>query len=371
MLSFKTFMEEYLSEGANMLGTIGSERKGLGHVKNYVMPFLSKEGRAKTVKSLGGFGNVGSADSHGEHHDPKATSTHTLHAAANGHAAGTKVKVTHVTKGNGDDLHAHTESHGVIPLAKLQKPESLRKAPVAKEGFDVEGKIANNLGVKAAGSTKHGYDYQYSSSGAEVRGKVKEVAAANQPQVRGESKLDKGKMGQSVFKHSHEKGWHFSNEEIGNHFAKAKVKGPDGRTRSMLSHFNKFHSDGKIDKQYKIEAPAGSTRNYLNSGGKRVNSLHIHDKKSGSGTTYTVGKDNELHGKTKLGHLHDEHLDALDGHIAIEPTSNGKTTAVHRPKPSVMKAYAQASKNDPANHRDLTNPEHAKEFRKHVDSIKG
>jgi hypothetical protein len=335
------------------------------------MPFLSKEGRAKTVKSLGGFGNVGHADSHGEHHDPKAESTHTLHSAANGHAAGTQVKVTHVTKGEGDDLIAHTEKHGSVPLSKLQKPEALKKAPSTREGFDVEGKIASNLGVKAAGSTKHGYDYQYGSGKGEVRGKVKEVQKKDMPTLRGESKLDKGKMGQSVFKHTKEKGWHFTNEEIGNHFAQAKIKGSDGRHRSMIDHFNKYHPDGKIDKQYQIPAPAGSTRNYLKSGGKKVNSLHIHDKKGGFGTTYTVGSRNELRGKTRLGHLSDAKLDSLDGHISIEKTSNGSTTAVHRPKATVMKQLAQASREDPENHRDLTNEKHAKEFKKHVDAIKG
>ncbi len=352
-----------------MVGTIGSERKGIGHVKNYVMPFLSKAGRAKTAKALGEYGNVGSADSDGEHHDP-SSHTHILHTAANGHSAGTQVKVTHVSKGNKDDLIAHTESHGSFSLSKLKKPESLRKE-AKKEGFNVEGKIAANLGVKAAGSTKHGYDYQYGSGKGEVRGKVKEVSQTDAPKLRGESKLDKGKMGQSVFKHTKEKGWHFTNEEIGNHFKQAKIKGPDGRHRDLVSHFNKFHSEGKIDKQYQVPAPAGSTRNYLNSGGKRVNSLHIHDKKGGYGTTYTVGNENELRGKTKLGHLDDKTIDSLDGHLAIEKTSNGSTTVVHRPKATVMKSLAQASKHDPDNHRDLTNKDHADEFRSHVDSLKG
>lgn len=362
MLSFKQFLtENLLLEGKdNLIGAIGGEGKGIGHVRNYIMPFLSKSSRSKTHQHLSKHGNVGSIDSHGEHYDPKAKHTHELHTAVGEHPAGTKVKVTHVSS-SGNNLFAHTESHGVIPVSKLRKPEALKK-PAKVEGFNVEGRIAANLGTKAAGSTKHGYDYQYST----VRGKYKEVA----PKVRGESKLDKGKMGQTALKHAPGKGWYFTNEDIGNHFTAAKVKGEDGRTRTLLGHLNKFHPDGKINRNYKIEAPTGATRNYLRSGGKRINSLHIHHKDENYGTTFTVGKNNKLRGRTRLGHLTDKQLDELDGHIHIERTSNGSTTAIHRPKVAKMKEYAQLSRKDPEKHRDLTDPKHAKEFIGHVDSIK-
>lgn len=354
---------EFLAEAADgMVGTIGSDGKGKRHTKNYVMDYLSAEGRKKTAQSFaqhGGIGDIGT--SNGNLHTGEAT--HTLKTAQNGHPAGTKVKVTHATVDNKGAITIHTQDHGSFSQAALMKPGELKR-PAKKAGFDVESKIAENLGTEAAGSTKHGYDYQYSSGRGHVRGKVKEVGAA--PDIRGESKLDKGKMGQSVFKHDPEKGWHFTNSPIGNHFEKARIKGSDGVERGLIDHFNHFHSNGKIEKGYSIAVPKGATRNYLNT--SNVNSLHLHNKAANKGTTFTIGN-TSLKGKTKLGHLNDEHLDALDGKLVIEKTSTGSTQAIHRPKATVMKQYANLSTSDSENHRDLTNEEHAKEFKAHVDAI--
>jgi len=360
MLSFIGFLTE-AADG--MVGTIGSDGKGKRHTKNYVMDYLSAEGRKKTAQSFaqhGGMGDVGTGN--GSLHTGEAT--HILKTAQNGHPAGTKVKITHATADDKGAITIHTQDHGSFSQAALMKPKELQKSSRTQSGFDVEGKIASNLGTEAAGSTKHGYDYQYSSGRGHVRGKVKEVGAA--PDIRGESKLDKGKMGQSVFKHDPEKGWHFTNSPIGNHFEKARIKGSDGVERGLIDHFNHFHSNGKIDKSYSIDVPKGATRNYLNT--SNVNSLHLHNKATNKGTTFTIG-DTDLKGRTKLGHLSDEHLDALDGKLVIEKTSTGSTQAIHRPKATVMKQYANLSTTDSANHRDLTNEDHAKEFRTHVDAM--
>jgi hypothetical protein len=188
------------------------------------------------------------------------------------------------------------------------------------------------------------------------------------PDIRGESKLEKGKMGQSTFKHDAAKGWHFTNKPVGDHFEKAKITGSDGKERGLIDHFNHFHGDGKIDKGYAIDAPKGSTKNYLST--SNVNSLHLHNKIANRGTTFTIG-DTHLKGKTKLGHLSDDHLHALDGKLSIEKTTTGSTQVAHRPKAAVMKQYANLSQTDSTNHRDLTNKKHADEFKSHIDTLKG
>ncbi len=365
MLTFLNFITEAAD---TMVGTIGSDKKGLRHVKNYVMPFLSAAGREKTAKSFEGHMNFGDTSNAGEHHDPTTEYTHELSTKQGQHPAGTKIKVTHVTMGSNNSIIAHTEKHGSMPLSALKKPESVKKPAITRGGFDVESRIAENLGTKAAGSTKHGYDFKY---GEKVRGKIKEVdkkAGGASPVIRGESKLDKGKMGQSTFKHTKEKGWHFTNSAVGKHFEKATITGNDGKERSLIDHFNHHHGNGVIDRNYSIPAPKGATRNYLNT--SNVNSLHLHDKKSDRGTTFTIGNNNELKGKTKLGHLHNKDLDSLDGTISIEKTTTGSTQAAHRPKATKMRELALRSTTEPNNHRDLTDSSHASEFKEHVDKIK-
>ena len=356
-----------LNEAADkMVGTIGSDKKGLRHLKNYVMPFLSAEGRKKTADS---FAEHGAMDhtGHGSHYDPRVTHNFTLATKQGEHAAGTPVHVTHVAQGANNSLIAHTKEHGQISMAALNKPDVLKKAAITREGFDVEGTIARHLGTTAAGSTKHGYDFHYGSGEHEVRGKVKHVPEVDKktggatPVVRGESKLDKGKMGQSTLKHSKEQGWHFTNEALAPHMAKAQING-----RPILDHLNEHHPDGKIDRPYSIPAPAGMAQHYLKT--SNVNTLHIHNKKEGHGTTFTIGEKNTLKGKTKLGHLGDRDLERLNGTLSIEKTTTGSTQAAHRPKNGVMKEFANMSKTSPSKHRDLTNQAHADEFKQHLSS---
>jgi hypothetical protein len=391
MLKFLQYIkEELLIEGANLHGKVGADGKALGHVRDYVMPLLSAEGRAKTAKALAKVGGVkGDTSVAGHMHDPKAASTHTLASKYNEHEAGTPVRVTHVSSGgeDGRNLFAHTESHGKIPLSKLAKPAALKKAPKTEGGFDVEKKLSTHLGTKAAGSSATGYDFHYKgTSTAEkpaVRGSVKMVEQKEQkkavkgidrPDVRGESKLMKGKFGQSVVSFEKGKGWGFRNSSKMNPMlAKATVTGPDGKERNIIDHLNKHHPKGVIDTGFTARAAKGTARHYL--GSSDINTLHVHnrqvDKKTGKvtvdrGTTYTIGK-TSLKGKTNLSHLGDDHIHRLDGSVNVLATKTGRAEVTHRPSQAVMRELADNAHNNPEQHKDLTNPGHAAEFKTHVD----
>lgn len=373
MKKFSAFLgEEILLEKNTMIGSIDSEGKAVRHVINYVAPFMSAAGRKKTFANLKGHyfeGNKNVHTNNGEQYDSKAPSTHKLGVKFGEHEAGTPIHVSHVSL-DGRQLLVHTKQHGIIPLSKIAKPESLKRAPTTTHGFDVEGKIAQNLGTKAAGSTGTAYDFSYKSErGHETRGHVRVVdeeqekarkASEDLPDIRGESKLDKGKMGQSAFKWDKNKGWHFTKKELGEKFKEAKVNGVP-----LIEHFNNHHPNGIVDRSYSVDAPKGMTHHYLKT--SNVNLLHIHHKQSDRGTTFSFGENNDLKGKTKLGHLGSNELEKLDGQLKISPTRIGSTQVIHRPVVKEMKRLAQLSSTDPKNHRDLTNAEHAAEFKKHVD----
>lgn len=389
MLKFLEFIkEEFLAEAKNNLhGRVGADGKALGHVRDYIMPTLSAEGRAKTAKNLAKVGGVkGDVSVAGSAHNPKASSTHVLASKFGEHAAGTPVKVTHVSAGgeDGTNLFAHTESHGKIPLSKLAKPEALKKAPKTEGGFDIEKKLSTHLGTKAAGSSATGYDFHYrGGSKAEkpaIRGAVKmveqkkAVKGVDRPDVRGESKLMKGKFGQSVVSFKKGEGWGFrNNSKMNPMLEKATVTGKDGKERNLIDHLNKHHSNGVINTGFTAKAAKGTAKHYLFS--SDINTLHVHnrqvDKKTGKikvdrGTTYTIGK-TSLKGKTNLSHLTDDHIHRLDGSVNILSTKTGRAEVTHRPSQSVMREYADNSYNNPNQHRDLTNAEHAAEFKTHVD----
>jgi hypothetical protein len=388
MLRFKQFInEDFLIEKNNLHGKVGADGKALGHVRDYIMPLLSASGRAKTAKNLKGVGGVkGDTKVDGHAHNPEADSTHFLASKFGDHEAGTPVRITHVSSGgeDGRNLIAHTESHGKIPLSKIAKPAALAKKPKTEGGFDVEKRLSQHLGTRAAGSSATGFDFHYKGSSKAktpaVRGSVKmveqkkAVKGIDRPDVRGESKLMKGKFGQSVVSFEKGKGWGFRNSSKMNPMLeKATVTGPDGKERSLIDHLNKHHPDGVIDRGFTARAARGTARHYLNS--SNVNTLHIHnrqiDKKTGKikvdrGTTYTIGK-TSLKGKTNLSHLTDKHIDRLDGAVNILSTKTGRAEVTHRPSQSVMREYADNSHNNPDQHRDLTNENHASEFKTHVD----
>lgn len=378
----KMLLESKKKKGLH--GKENGDGKGVGHVRDYIMPLLSAEGRKKTLASVSKISASKSLDtldtkSHGQKYDPKASHTHVLASKFGEHEAGTPVKVSHVTAG-GDDgrsLTAHT-SHGKIPMSKLAKPTELKKKPKTTGGFKVETKLSKHLGTKAAGSSASGFDFYYKGA---VRGAVKmvehkkkkAVKGTDRPDVRGESKLVKGKFGQSVVSFEKGKGWGFRNQsKMNSKLQQATVVGSDRKERTIIQHLNKYHSNGVIEKGFSAKAARGTARHYLNS--SEINSLHIHNRKVDKrgkvivdrGTTYTVGK-TSLKGKTKLSHLSDKHIDRLDGNVNVLPTRTGKSEVTHRPSQAVMREFADNAHNNPNNHRDLTNADHATEFKTHVD----
>lgn len=367
MIRFGEFLTE--AKRNNMKGRISGAESGkvLSHLKRYVLPFLDQKQKVQAANVLKKHMDV-ATDESGEHSDKEMS--HTFGTSHGGHEAGTPVKVTGIDRVDPDGtVHLKTKDHGVIPMSKLNKPEGLAKAASGREGFGVEDLINSHWGSKSAGSTRHAYDFSLGGSERKappaVRGKVREAEpepnAYQKPIIRGESKLQKGKMGQGVVSFNKEKGWQINHpdQNMANYMASAEVNGVP-----LIDHMNKNFPDGNITKGFSVKAPQGMAREYLRSTGANV--LHVHNKQAGSGTSFTVGDKNELKGKTKLGHLSNDDLDALDGSLAIEKSGSGSSTIIHRPKQAQMRALSMMAAQDPENHRDLTKKEHAMELHGHV-----
>lgn len=369
----KTFKEFFLHEDKKLVPMASSMRrdfKAMRHVVNYVAPFLNKEGLKKTKAAFKGTNIESRIDDSkdGERHDSKKEGTHFLAKDHAEHKAGTRVHITHVTHEDGT-IYAHTKKHGKIPLHKIAKDPDIskgRKAP-GEYGWKVEKKVATNLGSKAAKSSRHGHDFSYDVDGdgiPDVKGKIK--IREKKPVVRGESKLSKAKAGIATVLWTKEKGWHYNesnqaNKSMYEAFKKVRVKGEDGKHRSIIEHLNKHHPDGN-SQSFSVEAPKGTTRHYL--GHSDVNTLHCHDKETGNSRTYTVG--NELKGAIpKMEHLDNSDIDKLDGHIRAEPQTRGVVRIAHHLKQSEMR--------DLSNRKSgitLEDSEHASHFLKHVTKHK-
>ena len=257
--------------------------------------------------------------------------THTLASKINGHAANTPVKVIGVRHDANGKIFAQTANHGEVPASKLNKPGELKRSRITQKGFDVEDKIAANLGTKAAGSTGTAFDYAYKGKkGSKVEGKARKMEN-DKPELAGESKLNKAKMGNSAAFFDHDtKKWHFTHVGLRRKFAEAVHPGSG---LPILEHLNQHHSDGKISKGFTVPAAKGTAKAYLD--GLGVNSLHLHKnddkKKIDHGTTFTINSKNNLQGKTKLGHLSDDDIHKLDGKLTIEKTTTGSARAAHVP----------------------------------------
>ena len=365
MLNFKDF----LLEGKGLEGSIGTEKKGLRHVKNYILPYLSKSQRKTAIDNFSKHLNLKKIkDEHGAKYDPDENQhTHELVSSANGFETGTKVRVTGVRHDEQGRIFVQTAKHGEVQASKLNKPEELKKPVITKGGFDVESKIAKNLGSEAAGSTGTAFDYSYrGNENGGIRGKARKIES-DKPTLRGESKQNKAKMGESAIKHDPTTGkWFFTNAKLAPHFSKTLVG-----DKPILDYLNEKFPNGEA-KSFSTDAPKGTARTYLENLG--VNSLHLHrtekaTKKKAAidhGTTFTIGDNNDLRGKTNLGHLSNDELDRLDGRIRIEAGGQGTVKLSHTPNPTVFKEYADRSKTM-TGHGDLTDESHANEFRNHVD----
>lgn len=370
--------KEYLTEAETSLrGSLGGadSYKTISHVLRYVLPFMDKEKAKKAIENLG---------SHVSDHEKALAAhhqvdfakdrdyTHTLAKDHEGHKAGEQVNITGVHIKDGKVL-AHTEKHGDIPLTKITKPKELAKQKVAKKAWGLEELIAGNLGGMSAGTSKESHDFAYPPTPKEqgktkkVKGSVKttggEEPTHEELMARGETKGHNGVMGNAKFAWDKEKGWGVSHSspDVAEHMAKAHVNGVP-----IIEYLNKHHGNGVIERGFQAAAAKGMARSYL----KSINSnmLHIHDLDSDKGTTFTIN--DELRGKSKVGHLDDNAIDSLDGVIALGKTQNGKTLGFHRPNQKHMKAYAHLSETDPENHRSLANAEHAKEFIQHMNAAK-
>lgn len=366
MLGYRKFI---FNESA-MSNTFG-EMRGVRHVKNYIAPFLSKEGLAKTKNAFGDVRtpiDTMAAEDHGSLYDSNSTHTHYLHSSHNSHSAETPIKITHAFHKDGK-IYAATESHGDIPLSKIAKPKGLKKTRRGESGFSIEKTISQNLGTQAAGSSNKDKDFTYhhkkdAPQNPSVRGEVKVAESPLSPAVRGESKLEKGRFGVTSLKHENGQ-WSFAGQtKMHAIFKKAMALGPDGITRPILDHLNQFAPDGIIQKGFSVGAPKGTARHYVKN--SDVNALHLHDKSTGNSTTFTYG--NELKGRTALGHLENTDLDNLDGRITIEPGAPGKGRIAHSPNVTEMRRLAALSATDSQNHRTLEKKEHADEFMSHIDT---
>jgi len=385
MKDFKEFLFEELTflieaAGSSMVGTVNdSEKKGLRHLRNYVIPTLSKSQKRSVLSAFARHLNPEDFDKeHGSAHDPANPdkSTHMLSSKYGAHEKGTPVTATGAYHDDQGKIFIKTKQHGDIPQSKLGVPAGLAKAAFDK-GFKVEERIAKNFGTKPAGSTGTAFDFVShmdegggkATKGKRLQGKIRETSGEEEEKIetpfsrlQGESKLERGKMGQSACNYNKEKGrWEFTNAKLAKHFAKVKVDGVP-----LLQHLNENHSNGKIKKTISIPAPRGMARAYLST--SDINALHIHNGKTDKGTTFTIGESNPLLGKTTLGHLTNRDIDRLDGRIQIANTDSGKTQVIHRPHEPTMRKYANLSVDQPDLHRDVTDSNHAAEIKKLLDT---
>jgi len=408
MYDFKKFLSEALlleaeSEGPqreNMSGKINdASKKGLRHLKNYVMTTMSKDQRKKVMANFHNYFTQKEHDTLGSVNGPqysedKTKSSHILVGAHGAHKAGTAVRVTGARHDDQGRILLSTEQHGEIPQSKLAPPKELKRESAGKKGFEVEEKLAANFGCKPAGSTKTAYDFtshcqDEGKQAKKLKGVVKEAmpdkkeeikTPFNQGQIaKGESKLVNAKMGQSALNwDSKTRQWGFTDKRLGKHYAKAMVKvdkngravsttdkTTEGKMIPLLQHLNENHSDGVIEKGFSVPTPKGSTRQYF--AGSDVNSLHVHNKEKDHGTTYTIGDNNDLKGVTTMGHLGSKDLDRLDGSLVIQNTKSGKTDAAHWPKSGVMRELASRSVTQPELNRDVSRQDHAKEIKSSID----
>ncbi len=318
-----------------MVGNLDGEGRGLRHLREYVEPLLKSD----------------------------LEYTHTLALQYGDITPGTPIKVTGYEI-VGERILLETNL-GVIPQGKVNKPTELKKPNKSANAVGVQNQVSTNLGGVPTGTSKTKFDFQYpQGSKPIVFGKVS-VNENPDVLVRGESKAERGKMGESALVHDRKTSkWNLSGEEMGKKFKQAKVGGVP-----LLKHLDKTYPSGDIPKGFSTAAPPGMANHYLNHLG--VNVLHCHDLQHQTGTTYTVGTANEIKGHTKLAHLQKSDIDKLDGSLNIAATTTrGKSSVKHKPKRGGMIKLAGASKLDPINHRNLHDKAHANEFMRHIDIFK-
>lgn len=391
MLGFSQYLtEEMILEAAGkaMAGNFRNV-KGKSHIKAYLLPYLSKQQKIEVAKNLAK--HVGSDEidtsSHGELYnaDKKAT-THEI-ISKTGHVnpetnekydQGTKVRVTGVRHTPDDQIIVQTANHGEIPLSRLGTPAELARANKTSEGFGLERVLQSNIDprYKPAGSTGESWDFVAGNPKEDdksVRGKAVKSDETKVPEFRGEAKASaKGTVAMGTSSINFDKKsrtWSFANPKVADKFAEARH--PKSGLK-LLDHLNKFHKDGIISAGFTLDAPKGTAEHYMRS--LKANALHLHRYAKNSsgeytmnhGTSYTVGDDNPFANKLGLGHLSYDDLSQLDGKLTVEKTTSGISQVKHRPPPTAFKKLADASRDDPDNHRDLSRQEHGEEFKQRL-----
>jgi hypothetical protein len=390
MLPFRNFLIEKAGEG--MQSNIRNV-KTRGHIKNYILPYLSAEQKKNSANALGSELNDKDKkdfdlENHGDFHDPKAENTHFLASKHGNFTKGTPVKVTGL-KMNGDTVTATTEAHGEMPISKLGKPEKLAKQNITSGGFKLENILQDNADprFKAAGSSGEFSDFVAKDPESEItlRGKaVKKNESDNQPDFRGEAKSSKkGSVAMGTISASYNtkiKKWEYSKKTKSQMRSKFEEATHPNSGLSIIDHLNKFHPNGDLETGFSVNAPKGTTTHYL--GGLGVHALHLHryakdnddNYTTNHGTTYTIGDNNEFEGGLGMGHLSTKELNKLDGSLTVERSGKGKIQIKHRPKPAVFNELADNSLKDPENHMNLADASGRDRFRfsfaRHIRKLK-
>jgi len=387
MMKFSDFMlleseNEYKFKAMRGSLTGADSYKTISHLKRYLMPFLSKEQAAETVKNMGKqiFDPEKTIDEHQPVQDlENRDHTHLLAKNHEGLKPGTPIKVLGAYENEGR-IMVKTKDHGDIPMTKLDVPMDIRKSRSVKKAWNVENKIAERFGVKAAGSSKLFHDFSFPpqkpgekvSKNKKLKGVVKvvdEPEEKNPFELKGETKGDNGVMGNAKYSFDPEKGWKVShsNENLANVMASATVNNEltGGKDMNVIDYLNKHHSDGVIQKRIKAKAAAGTSKAYFESIGN--NAVHIHDMKKDVGTTFTVG--DELRGMTHLSHLDDDDVNLLDGDIDIGRTINGNSLGFHRPHRQNMRNLAELASKDPDRHASVEEESHANRVMEAINNL--
>ena len=227
MIEIKEF-KDFILEGLNVGRMKSSGVEAARHTKKYVKPYIGKKG-THTVASDAG--HVSSGD------------TVSIHS----HKIIGGVHHVEVSK-------AGSSKRSTIPTSKLHKPKVQ-----SNKGFDREDSLVTSLnksglmkgkGAGASGGTDfHLIDKRPPKPERKIPG--------TQGIISGETKshINNSDFGQiTLSRHPETNKWHLSDKNRAKHpeyaaeMDKARVKGPDGKHRSIVDHLNKHEPPGTSNK---------------------------------------------------------------------------------------------------------------------------
>lgn len=372
MLKFSQYLVE-----RNLAGAPGTEGKGRGisHIVAYLGPYMSAEGRKKTLQGFQGrISSSDLPDKDGEKHHPENHS-HELGSGFGNFKAGEKIKVEHAFLDKGSNkMMVQTRDHGVIPASKIKINDEDRREKKTQAGMENEKILSKNFGVAPAGAAANAYDFYWNgedeSGENEIRGKARHKTD-EKPLIRGESKRNSGaRMGVAKLVMDKKSGqWGFSpksDPKIVSSMMKAKVMGKDGKERNIVDHYNHHYAGQEVVPAGNASAAGtGVASSYLS----RYNALHLHrtEGKVDHGTSYTLN-DAPHAGETNVAHLGHEDIKDLDGVLNFEKTNAGSVRITHNPSSKKFNELAARSTTNPESNASFMNPEHVQEFKKRFRS---